>query len=365
MSSEFLVDDFEDQTNESFDWDIEDYLHGTRGEIIDNFSYDGNVVRQSKRLSKTLWKYSVLPEDEQKRLIKQYYKTWDREIRNKIVNSNLKFVIMYSERYFAAIKDKYNLSTLEFDDLVSAWYIWLLTAIEARNYDPNKWKFLWYAKHYIRANIANYLKRVHPFFWKDDTSLNRFNKEDPFNKKKISWLPGGSEKKVDEYIDYFFKENWRLPIDDEIQDFCIENGMAPDYYKYYKFLKEWVLSLDDIIDNNNLKDYVIEDENAFPSYLTVDIKDDLFEVLVDKKINNPLESEDLKTDIGRVLLMLRPRRRQIVEWFYWLNDCHEMEVVELAEVHWLSRERIRQIEKKWINDLKVSKSARKLLKKYL
>jgi DNA-directed RNA polymerase sigma subunit (sigma70/sigma32) len=61
-----------------------------------------------------------LDEDEEKKLFKKYIKTGDKAAFDKIVVSNLRFVIYMAKHFFMGLKTQYNCRDIHLDDLIQA-----------------------------------------------------------------------------------------------------------------------------------------------------------------------------------------------------------------------------------------------------
>ena len=68
-----------------------------------------------------------------------------------------------------------------------------------------------------------------------------------------------------------------------------------------------------------------------------------------------LESLDLKDSINKVLDKLSPKERAIIELRFGLNNNHPMSLKDIGELYQLTKERIRQIEKKVLSNLSKDK----------
>jgi RNA polymerase primary sigma factor len=71
----------------------------------------------------------------------------------------------------------------------------------------------------------------------------------------------------------------------------------------------------------------------------------------------------LKEDINQVLATLSDKEREIIELRYGLNGQNPMSLKEIGELYNLTKERIRQIEKKALERMK-QPSRSKLLESY-
>jgi alternative sigma factor RpoH len=99
-------------------------------------------------LLKEVSKYSLLSPEEEKRLARRFRKYKDKEAAKKLAIANLRFVIK--------IALEYKNWGIPVEDLVSEGIIGLLFAI--KKFDPDKGvKFISYASYWIKAFIHNYI----------------------------------------------------------------------------------------------------------------------------------------------------------------------------------------------------------------
>lgn len=90
----------------------------------------------------------VLEDKEQKTLVRKYHEEGDVEAKEKVLKGNLRFVI--------SVAKQFNVSSVEFDDLINEGNIGLQEAIE--RFDPDRgFRFSTYAVWWIKRNIMMYL----------------------------------------------------------------------------------------------------------------------------------------------------------------------------------------------------------------
>lgn len=94
---------------------------------------------------KDISNYECFTEEEEKEYTTEYYKTRNKEIRNKIVNANLRLVVSIAKRY-----TKYDINML---DIIQDGNLGLMRAVEM--FDPNKeCRFSTYASRWIMQYIV-------------------------------------------------------------------------------------------------------------------------------------------------------------------------------------------------------------------
>lgn len=97
-------------------------------------------------------KYPILSREEEVSLAKQYRDTKDKKAFDKLVNSNLKFVMK--------VANKFRGYSLPFEEIVQEGNIGLIRAVE--KFDPDKGhRLISYAVYWIKAYIRNYVYSNH------------------------------------------------------------------------------------------------------------------------------------------------------------------------------------------------------------
>jgi RNA polymerase primary sigma factor len=221
----------------------------------------------------------------------------DEVAKEKLVNSNLKFVI--------SIAKEYQNQGLAFSDLISEGNYGLVKA--ATRFDHTRgFRFISYAVWWIKQSIIQSLN--------ENARLVRL----PANViNKLSNLKKEIEK--------FEFQNEREPIYGEILD---ENNEPVDLQLYPR-----CSSLNDII--NDEGDEMID---------IIHIKETDVDFIVDERLKKKIES---------VLSVLDERERHIIECYYGINiDCESMTLEAIGEKYALTKERIRQIKEKAIRKLR-------------
>jgi len=109
--------------------------------------YDENV----KRYFDSIAKYKPLTLKEEKKIFKSFKETGDVNLRNKLVQSNLKWVV--------EVANKYKNKGVDFGELICEGNDGLMIAIE--KYDPVNFdnKFFTYANSWIKYKITDRIKR--------------------------------------------------------------------------------------------------------------------------------------------------------------------------------------------------------------
>jgi RNA polymerase primary sigma factor len=237
----------------------------------------------------------LTPEEEVSLAIK--IQQGDELAKEKLVNSNLKFVI--------SIAKDYQNQGLALSDLISEGNYGLVKA--ATRFDHTRgFRFISYAVWWIKQSIIQ--------------SLNE--------NARLVRLPANVINKLSNLrkeIEKFEFQNEREPIYGEILD---ENNEPLDLQLYPR-----CASLNDIINDDG--DEMID---------VVHIKENDVDFVVDERLRKKIES---------VLSVLDERERHIIECYYGINtDFESMTLEAIGEKYLLTKERIRQIKEKAIRKLR-------------
>ncbi len=240
----------------------------------------------------------------------------DLEARERLINANLRFVVKIAKKYMN--------KGLPLVDLINEGNMGLIMA--CKKFDFRKgYHFISYAVWWIRQSIAKAIA--------EQVGMIRL----PLNR----YLQLAKIKKI---------QKERNINDDEIN-----TSEFADYL-------------------NTKEDYVNDILKASKSYVSLDnpvahdkkeIK--LEDVLLDKKNKEPVESlyeRDLKDVINATLMTLTEREQLILKHRFGLDNHEELSLSEIGKMFNLTKERIRQIEKKAIRRLRHPSRSR-YLRKYL
>ncbi|MDR0709143.1 MAG: RNA polymerase sigma factor RpoD/SigA [Spirochaetaceae bacterium] len=229
----------------------------------------------------------------------------NKAARNKLVNGNLRFVVNVAKRYQG--------QGLAIMDLISEGNIGLMNAVD--RYDVDKgYHFISYAVWWIRQAI---LKAICEKSRMIRLPLNRANELVQIQKaRKIAQESQSTETEIREVAQLL--------------------SMDEDHVAELLNISREHISLDNPVHTGNRDSTALEDF----------IEDEQHEAPEDYAMNRAL-----KEDIQNVLDTLDRKEADIIRFRYGLGDCRPLSLKELGSRFNLTKERIRQIEKKAIKRL--------------
>ncbi len=228
----------------------------------------------------------------------------EADARNKMVESNLRFVVNVAK--------KYQNQGLPLIDLINEGNIGLMNAIEKYDVDRG-YHFISYAVWWIRQAI---LKAICEKSRTVRLPLNRANELLQIQKM---------QRKL-------FHDNGEEATAQELGD---ELNLSPQLIEDLLSISREMVSLDAPVYGD-------------PSNSTVgDFIEDHY-----KSADDILMSKALKDDINEAMSILTEKERDIIEMRFGLNGAIPMSLKEIGELYNLTKERIRQIEKKAIERMK-------------
>ena len=259
-------------------------------------------------------KIRAISPDEEVVLAKQI-KAGNRQAREKLVLSNLRFVV--------SVAKQYQNQGLSLPDLINEGNLGLIKAAE--KFDETRgFKFISYAVWWIRQSILQALA--------EQSRIVRL----PLNQV-------GSLNKISKAFSKFEQENERRPSPEELAD---ELEIPVDKISDTLKVSGRHISVDAPFvegEDNSLLDVLVNDDSP----------------MADRSLVN----ESLSKEIDRALSTLTEREKDIIQMFFGINT-QEMTLEEIGDKFGLTRERVRQIKEKAIRRLRAN-SRSKLLKAYL
>lgn len=261
---------------------------------------------------KDINKIPLLTKEEELSLAKRVV-AGDEFARKRMIESNLRFVVNVAK--------KYQNQGLPLIDLINEGNIGLMTALE--KFDPDKgYHFISYAVWWIRQSV---MKAINEKSRAVRLPLNRTNELLQIQKAQRSLMSDYSTE------------------DPTTEDIGALTGFDAEHVNSLLSISRELVSLDAPVfndgSNSSIGDF-IEDDSRSP-------EDALMEVA-------------LKEDINTVLATLSDKEREILELRFGLVGKSPMSLKEIGEIFNLTKERIRQIEKKAIERLRVPQKSQML-----
>ena len=255
-------------------------------------------------------KIPLLTREEEEDISEKMFKG-DEKAKEKLITSNLRFVV--------SIAKKYHVSGMPLIELINEGNTGLVIAAEEFNYKRG-YHFISYAVWWIRQSI---LKSI---------ASSRFIRL-PLNRSS-------DVRKIEESINRLTEKLKRCPSAAEIAE-CID--MSNEDVHILLNATQKTVSLESSInyDDASILYDVISDAKA--------LKPDYNAVLL-----------SLRKNLSYVLNSLSEHEKVIIILRYGLNDCKKMSLENIGKKFHLSKERIRQIEKKAIKRLKYPMRSSKL-----
>jgi RNA polymerase primary sigma factor len=279
----------------------EDVMQGSRTKV-----FRKGVVDQENALSvylKEINKVNLLTRDEEVDLATKA-KAGDPQAKERLINANLRFVVNVAK--------KYQNQGLPLDDLISEGNIGLINAIERFEVEKG-YHFISYAVWWIRQAI---LKAICEKSRTIRLPLNRANELVQIEKLK-------KEMSVENGEDANDKEIARL--------LGLSENMVRDLINISRDMVSLETPVFDEKQSSTLGDFVEDSAGQTPDALTI--------------------SDSLKDEINKALATLTDKESQIIQWRFGLNNQKPLSLKEIGSRYNLTKERIRQIEKKALQRL--------------
>jgi RNA polymerase primary sigma factor len=261
-------------------------------------------------------RYPLLSREEEEVLTRRAV-AGDREAKEGLIRANLRFVVTVAKRY--RTKD------IPLLDLINEGNIGLLKAVEHFDVDRG-YHFISYAAWWVRQSILKALS----------------------DKSRMIRLPWN---RVNELVHIERKRREQLADSSKAADLgriAEELGMSEDHVQNLINLSQTPLSLDSPVQGDAefslLGDLIHDTSGESPEEAAV--------------------SRSLSDHIRDLLETLTPKEAEILSLRYGLNGKKRLSLREIGIQYRLSRERVRQIEKKAITKLRAP-SCRRLLEAYV
>ncbi|HIS74902.1 TPA: RNA polymerase sigma factor RpoD/SigA [Candidatus Galligastranaerophilus intestinavium] len=281
-------------------------------------NFDENLGDYIKKISK----YPILSTSEEKELA-NLIKKGDSEAKKKLVQSNLRLV-------FNVAKKSIHTTTLSFCDLIQEGNLGLMAAVD--KFNPKLgYKFSTYAVWWIKQAMfkaiseQSYCMKI-PVYIQE--TLSRYKKAKETLEKKYGCTInsslaareiGISEEKIDTFLNAYTKA------------LSLETG----FEKLSETTGAREMSLCEIV----------EDEK--------------------QNVEKNILDRQLKNDINRALECLKSREKEVITLRFGLNENARKTLEEIGNIYGVTKECIRQIEKRALQKINSTKTSRELLIGYI
>lgn len=310
---EDLLSEIIDELDPSEDMDDKDDSENTRGVKKDLSNRDVDKIADSS----ISWyldqinKIALLSREDEDTLARKA-RDGDEHSKNRLIQANLRFVV--------SIAKKYQTSGISLLDLINEGNMGLIKAAE--KFDPDRgYHFISYAVWWIRQAIILAISQK--------ASLIRL----PLNRT-------ADIQKIDSVHKKLESRMGREPTPGEIAE---DLDMDDEEINHLRNITQDFISLD--------SSYGDSDETTYLS------------MIVDARTDSPDKNvldESLKDSLNRVLDTLTEAERKIIKMRFGIDGYEAMSLQQIGTMFNLSKERIRQIEKKAIRRLRHPSRSQKL-----
>ncbi len=274
---------------------------------------EGELPDTIQMYLREIGKTPLLNSKEEKELAKRIIRG-EEEARQQLIKANLRLVVSVAKRYI-------NRGPLSISDLIQEGNIGLFKAVEKFDYRKG-FKFSTYATWWIRQAITRALA----------------------DQSRTIRIPVHMVETISKFTQTkrrLAQELGREPLTEEI---AIEMGLGVDKVRYIEKISQTVVSLEAPIGDDDDKsiraDFIPDERNPDPTQIT--------------------SQELLRDEIKAILVDLTERERKILELRFGLADGVTHTLEEVGKVFTVTRERIRQIEAKALERIRLHREASKL-----
>lgn len=252
--------------------------------------------------------------NEEESILARKAKMGDKKAFDRIINANLRFVV--------SVAKKFRGQGLALEDLINEGNIGLITALE--KFEPEKgYHFISYAVWWIRQSI---MKAISEKGRAVRLPLNRANELVQIQKARSELVHETDSDEVDASL------------------ISQKTGLDETLVKDLISISQDIVNLDASVKSKD------ESSATFSDFISSQ----------DKGPEEETVDESLRLEIMDMLSSLSPRERQILEMRYGLNGKKPMSLKEIGELYGLTKERIRQIEKRSLEKLRMLSEKKEL-----
>ncbi|MBS3172553.1 RNA polymerase sigma factor RpoD/SigA [Candidatus Woesearchaeota archaeon] len=256
-------------------------------------------------------KYPLLTKQKEFELARKIRETQDQDSIDKLVNSNLRFVVYVAKKY----QDR----GLKLMDLIQEGNTGLKKA--TKKFDETRGnRFISYAVWWVRQSIERALS--------EETKTVRL----PANKYQLF-------NRMSKYIDNYLKQHGTNPSDEHLTEVFLRHiGDKKGVLRLFYQSREQEIRLDSEIEG--------EDNDARTRHELMVMEQDLPSYQVEERELNFIINEELKR-------LLNPREQRVI-YSYFFSDP-SLNLQEIGDEFGITRERARQIKNEALGKLRKSK----------
>jgi RNA polymerase primary sigma factor len=278
---------------------------------------EGEVPDNIQMYLREIGKTPLLTSQEEKDLAKRC-EAGDAVAKEKLIKANLRLVVSIAKRYI-------NRGPLSISDLIQEGNMGLFRAVEKFDYRKG-FKFSTYATWWIRQAITRALA----------------------DQSRTIRIPVHMVETISKYTQTKRKISQELGREPLTEEIAIEMGLDVEKVRYIEKVSQTVVSLEAPIGDDDDKsiraDFIKDEKNLTPSQMA--------------------SQELLRDQIKKVLGDLTERERKILEMRFGLADGVTHTLEEVGKVFNVTRERIRQIESKALEKIRMHEEVNRLTDSY-
>lgn len=285
----------------------------TEKELKEATNIKGNLPDNVQMYLREIGKTALLTSQDEKDLAKRILKK-DEAARQRLIKANLRLVVSIAKRYV-------NRSPLSISDLIQEGNIGLFRAVE--KFDHTKgFKFSTYATWWIRQAITRAIA----------------------DQSRTIRIPVHMVETISKFTQAKRKLAQQLGREPMVEEIALEMDLPVDKVRNIQKISQEVVSLESPIgdddDKSTLADFIQDERSLTPTQLT--------------------SQKLLRDQIGEIIQDLTERERKILEMRFGLEDGVTHTLEEVGKVFNVTRERIRQIEAKALEKIRLHEESKRL-----